>query len=535
MFFDVLPMRWRVGVAVAAGCSLGMVLASGANAGEPFSAWPQASGPHGDWTAETKNAPVEWSVAWNQNIAWKTTLPESGQSGIAVWGNRLFLTTLKPLDPHSQTRTGHDVVGYCLDANSGAILWTADLPGTEESTYAYGFSDSSSPTPVTDGEHVWFWNASGSMGCWDYSGKPVWMRIWKPTTGRPFNKQFEPLLVGDTLLNMEPRDEGDPKRENDPWNYLRGIDKRTGRTLWVSEDALTHYNTPGIGTFPDGTRVVLQGRGGHHGVPELPVGMSATSLTPGAEGRAVWRYEGTGRALYTMQTHAGRTFWWNESDQVEVLDSRTGKLLKTLFLSRNVDLRRFVPETGRHELSADVDVAAVSPGQTVFPAWFTNIPCGGFLYFLCFSERKYGPAHCIGRVHIETGKVEYLEVPVQVVRTPGEAESRIWGEPQTSSTINARGIDVAGDQRSKRDGWHWCMLGNPTAFGGRVYFTTMLGITYVVDGSAPVLDEKALLAVNDLGKAGTAWSLNTISCAGDRLFHRSMREVVCIHNQRPSR
>ena len=48
------------------------------------------------------------------------------------------------------------------------------------------------------------------------------------------------MLLGDVLLNMEPRDLDDPKREpNDPWNYIRAIDKQMGRSLWVSDDAIT--------------------------------------------------------------------------------------------------------------------------------------------------------------------------------------------------------------------------------------------------------------------------------------------------------
>lgn len=56
----------------------------------------------------------------------------------------------------------------------------------------------------------------------------------------------------------------------------------------------------------------------------------------------------------------------------------------------------------------------------------------------------------------------------------------------------------------------------------------MLGVTYVIDGKAKTLDQKALLAVNDLGKAGETWSLNSICFAEGRLFHRSLKEVVCI-------
>jgi hypothetical protein len=56
----------------------------------------------------------------------------------------------------------------------------------------------------------------------------------------------------------------------------------------------------------------------------------------------------------------------------------------------------------------------------------------------------------------------------------------------------------------------------------------MLGITYALDAKAAVLDEKALLSVNDLGTPGQTWSLNSISFANGRLYHRSMKEVVCI-------
>src|SRR5687768_13355192 len=95
-----------------------LALASGA-----FANWPQAAGPNGNWQV-TGTAPLSWSVTRNQNIVWKTTLPEAGQSGIAVWNNRVFLTTMKPLAADEKKKEGSDIVGYCLDANDGRILWT---------------------------------------------------------------------------------------------------------------------------------------------------------------------------------------------------------------------------------------------------------------------------------------------------------------------------------------------------------------------------------------------------------------------------
>src|SRR5688572_5858580 len=56
--------------------------------------WPQAAGPNLNWTVNGK-APTKWSVARNENILWRTALPNGGQGGIAVWGDRLFLTTFE--------------------------------------------------------------------------------------------------------------------------------------------------------------------------------------------------------------------------------------------------------------------------------------------------------------------------------------------------------------------------------------------------------------------------------------------------------
>jgi hypothetical protein len=49
-----------------------------------FAEWPQAAGPDGNWQGHGPAAPVQWSVTRNQNILWRTALPNGGQSGIAI-------------------------------------------------------------------------------------------------------------------------------------------------------------------------------------------------------------------------------------------------------------------------------------------------------------------------------------------------------------------------------------------------------------------------------------------------------------------
>lgn len=482
--------------------------------------WPQAAGPNGNWQVKGK-APVRWSVAEGKGVAWKTTLPETGQSGLAVWGERLYLTTMMQQQPSNTQKEGGSILGHAVDTRSGKILWSVMLPADEPSPYAYGFSDSSSPTPVTDGKRVWFTNSSGHIACCEAStGKVLWRRTWKPTTGRPFNKQFEPILDNGILLSCEPREETDRRREKDPWNYLKGLDANTGKVLWEAEDALTHYNTPVAGTL-HGIPCVLQGRGGHHDVPEKPIGLSMTSLR---DGKTLWRTELTGKALYNMHWNEKVACWIDEDrSTLTVLESATGKVLRTVALDQNATWRRW--DGGKYVTETDVDFKARK--TKVFPAWFTNIILEDYCWFLCFSNPQpaygqgpTGPLYCVGRVELTTGKVAYLELPT--------APGGVYGKPVGALTVNSRGVDVAQDGRSRRDGWHWIFIGSPIAVSGHLYWTTQNGVTYVVDGHAKVLDERAILGVNDLGPLGQTWSLNTPTAVNGKLYHRTMKELICL-------
>jgi hypothetical protein len=63
----------------------------------------------------------------------------------------------------------------------------------------YAYSDSTSPTPATDGRYVFFFNSSGAMGAWDFHGKEIWRRRYTPLG--------EPLILAvsnNGLLLVEP-------------------------------------------------------------------------------------------------------------------------------------------------------------------------------------------------------------------------------------------------------------------------------------------------------------------------------------------
>jgi len=176
----------------------------------------------------------------------------------------------------------------------------------------------------------------------------------------------------------------------------------------------------------------------------------------------------------------------------------------------------------------------------VMPNWHTNIAVAGYHYFLTSTNNNRtggagahsGPPHCVGRIDVETGKVEYLEVPVGVQRGTGMPETLIYGKSLTTTAADVKGNDLAADGRSHTDGWEIpAFFASPIALGNKVYFGTTLGITYVVEASAAVLDDKALLGIGDLGPLGQTWSLAGPSYANGILYHHSSKEVVAIGTQ----
>ncbi|MGJ8654566.1 MAG: PQQ-binding-like beta-propeller repeat protein [Opitutaceae bacterium] len=504
--------------------------------------WPQASGLNGDWSAQVEgNVPSQFNVAKRENVLWKKTLIEGGQSGIAVWEDRLFLTIMKPFGIGDQKKpVGSTIHALCLDANNGDTIWDYVIEGSAESNYMYGFSDSTSPTPITDGAHVWFTNASGKMVCLTWAGEFVWERSWrsvnevlKPKKGFPFNKQFEPFMVGDTIVNMEPYDNTDGARVLG-WHYLHALDRLTGELKWVSEDSMTHYNTPVYSKNALGKPTVMIGRGAPHGVPEKPIGYSMIDLEDGSR---IWQSEFPGikgSALYNAAFTQKYAVWFSYTDNaLVVLDPQNGAQVKKIDLNSKVDLRTFDQSRGQYVLQKDFALSETE-NPNVFPAWYTNVIVGEHVYFMCFKDEfiapmfkrkmQLGPRYAFARVNLETELVEYLEVPVHI----DDNGTYMWQEELKTTAENSRGLSPTPDKRSQRDGWYWCFNGNPIQVNDTLYFTTMIGNCYTFDTSAEAFDKSAFIALNPLGVRGESWSLNTPSFANGKLYHRTMKELICI-------
>ena len=336
--------------------------------------WPQASGPNFNWQVDATEVPTSFSGSLDENIVWKTTLPEGGQSTVAIANGRVFVSTNEPWPENSSEKPqGSNVVGYCLDAKTGKLLWNVKLPGVRPMKYAGIFSDSTSPSPVTDGEHVWFFNASGNMGCLDMNGKQIWIRPFQPRM-RHHSRQCEPILFGDVILYVEvidkelarstamhkafPKDV-DVKRL---WTHIHAIDRKTGKIAWIVEDATAIHNTPMIGKLRDGSFAVLHGRGGGHEPPEKPYGISLSSLKDGQLGKTLWNSDATSMSYLNSHFNESIVAWFNKKEHL-VFDVTSGRLLKTQPLLENASIRYFDSDSKSYKDGGHRELKRVLKGK----------------------------------------------------------------------------------------------------------------------------------------------------------------------------
>ncbi len=524
--------------------------------------WPQGAGPNGNWSAEGPAPPLEFSVRSGQGILWRAPLPETGQGGIAVVGDRVFVACMRPwsaedaLSPEEaalyshaiekRSVAGKHIVALCLDRATGKQLWSRPLAGEVPAIYTYPFSDGTSASPVADGEHVWFTNACGVVACFTHDGEAVWERRYTPTFDGPFNKQFEPFLVRDestvparkVLVHMEPvpapsvEGEAAADEMENRWHVLLGLDAASGEVLWRSEDALTHYNAPTLMQTAAGP-AVLHARGGPHKVPERPVGISLTAVTGEAAGRALWRYEESRSkvegSLQTMAYDERFVYWLlgKPHGVLVVLDRTTGEVKREISLQKGVGQTAYDDEAGRLQTTEGVDLE-----RPVMPARYSLIAANGHVFFQCYAtawgKPTLGAPYSFARIDPQSGDARYLEVPTdRLWRDDGKPE-HLWRTPRTARPLNSAGIEVTGDDRCRWDGWDWVFNGSPTAVGERLYFTLACGVVYVLDAGEADFGPAALLAVNDLGPAGGVWTANSVSYAGGQLFHRTGAELICI-------
>jgi outer membrane protein assembly factor BamB len=231
--------------------------------------WPQWRGPSLNGISAEKNLPVRWSQT--ENVVWKLALPAWSGSTPIVWGDRIFLSVAE----------GSQLSLWCVDRVRGVVRWKQPLGSGNVRMQKQNMS---SPSPVTDGQHVWAMTGTGVLKAFDFEGKEQWARDIQADYGA-FGLQWgygsSPLLYGDSLYVQVLHG----MRTNDP-SYVLRISKANGRTIWRVErptkarfESPDSYTTPALLRYGNNTEIVITG------------GDVVTGHDP-SNGKELWRADG---------------------------------------------------------------------------------------------------------------------------------------------------------------------------------------------------------------------------------------------------
>jgi len=208
--------------------------------------WPRWRGPRNDGTSTETAIASKWSKT--ENVKWRLELPGAAPSTPIIWQDKIFLTSAE----------GSDLV--FLSANTaGNILWKKTL-GSGNYQIRRDESNAASPSPSTDGKHVWVKLGTGLLACYDFTGKEIW-RFNLQERYKQFSMYHgmssSPLLDGDRLyLQLLHTNE----------QIVLALDKKTGREIWqharktdAREESMHSYATPFLYRFDKQEFLIVHG------------------------------------------------------------------------------------------------------------------------------------------------------------------------------------------------------------------------------------------------------------------------------------
>lgn len=179
------------------------------------SRWPEFRGPTADGiAAEDANPPIRWQEAAS-NIAWKRETEGQGWSTPAVWDGAAWYT--------SAASDGSAMWVVAIDLRDGSTLWKTELFENEKVDEKHVMNSFASPSPVTDGRHVWVHFGSYGTACLTAAdGQVVWKRRDLPCNHWR-GPGSSPVLSDDKLIvHLDGFD----------FQYVVAMDRLTGETIW---------------------------------------------------------------------------------------------------------------------------------------------------------------------------------------------------------------------------------------------------------------------------------------------------------------
>lgn len=181
--------------------------------------WPNWRGPANNGISQEKNVPLEWSTT--KNIAWKLPMPGPAGSTPVVWDDQIFVTS-----PNEEGELLLIAVGRNGKENWRRVIsqGNKNVRGDE--------GNSASPSPVTDGMHVWAFFADGTLACYTVKGEEVWKLNVQDRYGKlniAFGLTSTPVLDNGILYQQLIHGDRDAETQE---AVVFALDAVTGKEIW---------------------------------------------------------------------------------------------------------------------------------------------------------------------------------------------------------------------------------------------------------------------------------------------------------------
>jgi len=242
--------------------------------------WPGWRGPFQNGSTSSIRLPDHWSK--DANMIWVRPMPGTGSSTPIICNGRVFVTSTK--------KGSTDLLALCFEAATGKELWRQKM---SEAQRRVPLNEMVSPSPVTDGNYVYFLFGGGDLVAVDYEGRKIWSRDLEAEYGNiaiQFGYSSSPVLYkGKLYITMLRRDQAykPPFSEKPLESFLMALEPRTGKPIWkqvrhtdVIDESMESYATPVIFDYKSRAELVMTG------------GDCITSHDP-ETGKELWRFEHT--------------------------------------------------------------------------------------------------------------------------------------------------------------------------------------------------------------------------------------------------
>ena len=383
--------------------------------------WHRFRGFAGAGVTSHSDIPTQWDGATGKGVRWKTPIPLPGYNSPVVWQDRIFLTGA----------TEEERAVYCIDAASGKILWTGEMPrmrmAGDEGPDVMEDTGLAASTVATDGVRVYAIFPTGDLAAFDFNGR----RLWHKNLGTP-----ESVYGYATSLEVW-RDrvlvQYDQAFAEDGKSRLHAFNGATGQSVWEAKRPVANsWTSPIVGRVGnayqliavaapwviayhpnDGTEIWrAEHVDGDVAASPILAGDWVIAIEPNAQSVAIraggtgnitethlaWRNEDAGPDISSPVTDGQRVFLTDAYGTLYVVNAQDGTLLYEHEFETTIKSSPSLVDGKLYVLAEDGTMYIGTPGETGYTLETKS----------ALGERCYAsPAFMAGRIYIRGTKQLY--------------------------------------------------------------------------------------------------------------------------------